>query len=278
MSETGPIIEVSEATFESAVLARSGQVPVVVSFWAAWHAPSRALDVLLEKLALAAGGLFVLAKVNTAVNPRLAAAYEVRDLPAVKVFREGQVVGEFTGAQPEPKVRDFIRKVAPTPADLALREALSLLATRHWAPAEAAFQQALDAEPENGPAALGRLKAGLAQGRGCEAAARLDEFPRSDEIAAAEGLRPLAEFLCAVESADPPVEDDDLAAQYYQAARLLARGQWEASLDGLLEVLRQDKRYRAGRPRLIMLGVFELMGEADPLTRQYRNELASVLY
>jgi putative thioredoxin len=279
MGETEHIIEVSEATFESVVLARSQTGPVVVEFWAAWNGPSRTLDPILEKLALAGNGTFLLAKVNADANPQLAATYAVSALPAVKVFRDGHVVGEFTGAQPEAKVREFIRQVAPSPADHALREGLSLLATRHWAPAEAAFRTALDYEPINGPAALGRLKAVLAQGRGCEAAELLDEFPRSDEIAAAEGLRPLAEFLCAVEGADTPLEDEDeRAALYYQAARLLARGQWEAGLDGLLEVLRQDKRYRAGRPRQIMLGLFELMGEADPLTRQYRSELASVLY
>lgn len=278
MAKGEHILEVSEATFEGAVLARSHQAPVVVDFWAPWCGPCRTLGPLLEKLTEAADGAFVLAKVNVDENPNLATAYQVRGIPAVKAFRGGQVVAEFAGAQPEARVREFIRKLAPSPADLALGEGASLLATRHWGPAEAAFRRALELESASGAAALGLTKALLAQGRGCEAAATLDDFPRSDEIAAAEQLRPLADFLCEVETPDLPLDDDELDAQYHQSARLLARGQWEASLDGLLEVLRQNKRYRSGTPRRVMLAVFELLGEADPLTRQYRSELASVLF
>ncbi|MEK7312206.1 MAG: tetratricopeptide repeat protein, partial [Chloroflexota bacterium] len=70
----------------------------------------------------------------------------------------------------------------------------------------------------------------------------------------------------------------ELDALFYQSGRLLARGQWEAGMDGLLETLRRDKKYRKGEPRLIMLGIFELFGEDDPRTREYRQELASVLF
>ncbi|MBL8056817.1 MAG: tetratricopeptide repeat protein [Anaerolineales bacterium] len=272
------IIEVTEATFEEAVLVCSQSVPVVVDFWAPWCVPCRTLGPLLERLAQAGGGAFRLAKVNADENPNLAAQYSVRGLPTVKAFREGRVVAEFTGLIPEPKVREFLRKLAPTPADQALSEGLSFLATRHWAQAEAACRTALELEPANGAAGLGLLQALLRQGRGCEAADLLDNFPRGDEIVAAEKLRPLAEFLCEVEGADPPLEDSDQTALYHQAARLFARGQWEAALDGVLEVLRQDRRYRRGEARQVLLAVFELFGEADPLTRQYRTELASVLF
>ncbi len=278
MAKGEHILDVSEATFESAVLARSHEAPVVVDFWAPWCGPCRTLGPLLETLTDAAQGAFVLAKVNVDENPNLAAAYQVRGIPAVKAFRAGQVVAEFGGAQPEARVREFLRKLTPTPVDVALAEGASLLATRHWGLAEAAFRRALALEPANGAGALGLVKGLLALGRGCEATAILDDFPRCDEIAAAEQLRPLAEFLCDVEAADQPLDDDELDAQYHQAARLLARGQWEASLDGLLEVLRQNKRYRSGAPRGVMLAVFDLLGEADPLTRQYRGELASVLF
>ncbi len=202
----------------------------------------------------------------------------------VKAFRDGQVVDEFTGAQPEAKVRAFVRKVAPTGADRALAEAQSLLSIRQWAKAEAGFRRALADQPANGPAALGGqatlglTKSLLAQGRGCEAQSLLEDFPRSDAIAQAEKLLPLAQLLCEIESPDNPLDGSDLDAQYYQSARLLARGQLEAGMDGLLDVLRQDKRYRKGQPRLVMLGLFELLGEDDATTRAYRGELASVLF
>jgi putative thioredoxin len=93
-----------------------------------------------------------------------------------------------------------------------------------------------------------------------------------------EKLAPLAHILCQVEGADAPLAENDLEALYYQSARLLARGPLEAGLDGLLDVLRQDKRFRKGEARLVMLGIFELLGDDDPTTREYRSELASVLF
>ena len=272
------VLDVSEANFAADVLAQSARLPVIVDFWAPWCAPCRTLGPVLEKLANEGQGAFVLAKLNVDDSPNLAAEHGVQGIPAVKAFRDGKVVDEFTGAQPEPKVREFLRKVAPSPADRALAEAHSLLAIRQWARAEAALRRARAALPASGPAALGLARALLAQGRGCEALTILEDFPRSDQVVAAEKLVPLAQLLCEIEAPDDPVAETDLDALYYQAARLLARGQLEAGLDGLLDVLRQDKRYRKSQPRLVMLSVFELLGDDDATTREYRRELASVLY
>jgi putative thioredoxin len=275
MSESsGLIFDVSESTFLDDVLARSAQVPVVVGFWAPWNPPSRALSLTLARLVDEGGGGWVLAKVNVDHSPRLSAEYGVRALPAVKVFREGQVVAEFSGLQPEPKVREFLRRVAPSAVDKVLVRGASLLATRHWAEAEGEFRQALDLAPGSGQAALGLLKSLLAQGEGDAALDTLDEFPRSDEGPAAESFRALAGFLAHRELEG----EDDNEALYRGAARLFARGQIEASLDGLLDLLRQNKRFRNGAARQVVLGIFALLGDDDAVTVQYRSELASVLF
>jgi putative thioredoxin len=278
MSKGPYVTEVTEATFAEEVLARSTSVVVVVDFWAPWCGPCRTLGPLLERLAEEARGAFRLAKINVDENPRLASGYGVQGIPAVKAFKDGQVADAFTGALPEGKVREFLRKLAPTEADRALQEATSLLSIRQWARAEAALRRVLADQPRSSPAALGLAKTLLAQGRGCEAAGLLDDFPAGDQAPLAEKLRPLAQLLCEVESPDGALAETDLDAQYYQSARLLARGQLEAGMDGVLEVLRQDKRYRKGEPRQVMVAVFELLGEDDPATRQYRGELAGVLY
>jgi len=278
MPDPEHVLDVSEATFGSAVIAKSSQVPVLVDFWAPWCGPCRTLSPILEKLAAEGKGAFLLAKLNVDNNPNLSAEYGVRGIPVVKAFKDGQVIAEFIGAQPEAKVREFIKKIAPFEADRALIEAASLLATRHWAQAEAAVRKVLAERAGNGAAALGLVKALLAQGLGCEAEEILENFPGGNEIAVAEKLKPLAQLLGAVEPGDSPIEESDLDTLYYQSGRLLGRGQVEAGLDGLLEVLRQNKKFRKGEPRLVILGVFELLGEDDPLTRDYRNELASVIF
>ena len=272
------VLEVTAANFQTDVIARSSRVPVLVDFWAPWCAPCRTLGPLLEKLAAEGKGAFVLAKLNVDDSPDLAAEYGVQGIPVVKAFRDGAVVDEFTGALPEARVRAFIKKVAPSAADRALAEAQSFLSIRQWAKAEAGFRRVLADEQANAAGTLGLAKALLAQGRGCEAQALLDDFPRSDAIAIAEKLRPLAALLCEIETPDAPLDEADLDALYYQSARLLARGQLEAGMDGLLDVLRQDKRYRKGAPRQVMLALFELLGEEDATTRDYRAELASVLF
>lgn len=272
------ILDVDESTFEREVIVRSYEVPVVVDFWAAWCGPCRVLGPILERLAIEAGGSFRLAKVDVDANPNLAIRFGVQGIPAVRAFRQGEVAAEFAGAQPESAVRRFLDRVAPNEAGLAVEKAASLLATRHWAEAETAFRTVLDREESNARAALGLTQALLMQGRGVEALEILDHFPSGLEWAAAERLKPLASLMASVGHGETEESGDPLTAQLYQAVRLVARGNLAAAMDGLLDLLRQDKTYRKGLPKDLLLALFALLGEGDPLTREYRDELASVLF
>jgi putative thioredoxin len=264
------IQDVDESTFESEVLMRSHEVPVVVDFWAAWCGPCRTLGPMLERMAIEAGGAFRLARVDVDNNPRLATRYGVQGIPAVKAFRQGQVAGEFVGAQSETMVRRFIDRLAPSSASRALEEARSLLATRHWAEAEVAFRAILDTSEIDPSASLGLLKSLLMQGKGVEAEQMTLEFPAK--------LKPLAQALADVDRNPIAPEGEPLAVGLHQSARLIARGNLPAAMDGLLDILRQDKIYRKGLPRQLLLALFLLLGDEDPLTRQYRDELASVIF
>jgi len=272
------IIDVSDATFEFDVIQQSHERPVVVDFWAPWCGPCRMLGPVLERIANDPTLDFILAKINVDENPNIAMRYRVQSIPAVKAFIDGQVADEFIGALPEPKVQQFVKELIPNEADLALRSANSFLATRHWSEAEEAYRNLLLDYPNYPDATLNLAKALLAQARGCEARDLLEECLKSPNMLKAERLLPLAHYLCLNETASETFDIEPIEAQYQRAAHLLQQGNLAAAMDGLLEVLRQDKGYNNGEPKQVMLALFELLGEDDPLTQTYRSELASVLF
>ena len=269
------IIDVTEADFQYEVVQYSRHKPVVVDFWAEWCGPCKTLGPLLEHIAEDADGQFRLAKVNVDNNPNLAMRFNVRGIPAVKGFRMGNVVNEFVGVQPEPKIREFLRELAPSATDLTLNKGESQLRDHDWEEAERAFRQVLDKRPEENAALLGLAKSLLAQNQAEEALDILDNFPDGREYAAAQKLLPLAKALRDTE-VDP--SDVDLEATYLRALRLIKMGNFAAAMDGLLDLLRKNKRYRDGEAHRIMLALFELLGADSKMTIQYQRELANVLF
>ncbi len=271
------IFEVDENDFEDEVIARSEEVPVIVAFTAAWCGPCRVLNPRLERLVRDAGGALALAKVDVDANPRLARRFEVKGLPLVRVFVDGRVAGGFSGAPSAEQLMAFFRQFAPEQGNLYREKGQALLRLGRWAEAEEAFREVLAEEPEDPAARLGLAKALLAQGRPEEARMLLEHFPASKEYTEAEALRPLAEAMRRV-LRTPDESDDPLEAMYRRALRLVAAGNLPAAMDGLLEVLRRDKGYRHGEAHRAALGVLALMDANDPETRQYRQELAMILF
>lgn len=271
------IVNVSEADFEYEVLAYSQQVPVVVDFWAEWCVPCRTLSPILERLAQEGQGSFRLAKVNVDDNPNLALRYGIHGIPAVKAFREGKMVAEFAGVQPEPRLREFLRALAPSKSDLALEKGNSLLGMSDPRQAEATFRIVLKEFPENMVAQLGLAKSLLLQGESQESYQILRRFPASREYNSAQSLLPLALALSDLDQ-NRLKDEDPLDPAFNQAIRLVKRGNIEAAMDGLLDILRENKHYADGRARMILVALFEVLGENDQITHLYRAELASVLF
>jgi putative thioredoxin len=271
------IIHVTESDFEYEVIQYSQQTPVVVDFWADWCIPCKTLGPILTNLAEQSQGEFRLAKVDVDENPNLTNRFNVRGIPAVKGFRLGQVVAEFTGALPEDQVRKFLDELIPGPSDLQLDKGNSLLKTEEWRRAETAFRQVLDERPKQPGALLGLAKCLLTRGDGARAIRILNEFPASHEFSHAQQLRPLANAL--IQHKDRPINTGNLLdATYQRALYLISNGNIPAAMDGLLAILKEDKHYHDDEAREVMVSLFEILGEENPQTRKYRTELASVLF
>jgi putative thioredoxin len=274
------VVHVSETDFQVEVLVHSRQRPVVVDFWAEWCVPCRTLDPILEKLAEDAAGAFRLAKLDADANPKIAAEYGVQGIPAVRAFRNGQLVAEFNGLRPEPAVREFLKTLAPASSDLTVGRANALLAAEAWGEAEALFREVLAANPDQPGALLGLARALLAQGLAALALPILREFPASKEYADAEQLLPLARALADLElgDLDLPSDHEEQTAVFVNALRLASRSQILPALDGLLEVLRDRQFPRREEARKIFLGLLQVLGEGNTHTRDYRSELATLLF
>ena len=289
MTVSGHVLEVYLGNFQEAVVGLSRKVLVLVDFWAPWCAPCRALGPVLEKLAAEMDGAFVLAKVNSDENADLSRQYQVRGIPAVKAFKDGKVVDEFTGALPESTIRQFIEKNLPLPGDELRAQALSAIAQGKPVEAEQLLEQAIRLSPRNDQARLALARLAIQQNRHADAQAQIDAmspvFQLESEV---EGLKALLEFTETARSAPPmselettiTSEKGDLRAQamYQRSLLLLLQGQEEAALDQLIEMVERHKNYQDGLARKTVLKIFALQGNQGPLVELYRTRLSRALH
>ena len=285
MSE--PIGEVNEADFSVRVIERSRELPVMVDFWAPWCAPCRMLTPILAKIAGDYAGRMELVGVNIDENPELARTYRIQSIPLVQLYRDGAVVEEFLGAQPEGVIRALLERHVERPSDRAREAARAALARGDARQAEALLRQALAADPDNDrlpPDLAGLL---IETGRFDEADEILAELPAAralDEDIAV--LRARIKYGRLAAQAPPEerlrqtiaAEPGDCEARYRLAARLIMEHSFEAALEQLLEIVRRDRAYGDDAARKAMLEVFALMGGEGPVVKRYRTLLSSLLY
>jgi len=274
--------EATDADFETAVVARSREVPVVVDFWAPWCGPCRVIGPMLERLAKEGGGAWDLVKVNVDQSPKLAGTFRVRSIPAVKAFKDGKVASEFVGALPEAQIRSWLGTVLPTEADRRFEAGGKNSAAGNLVAAEANFRAAL-AEAADHPKAIVAL-AGLLADRATpdadvEALALLDRRsldPRTQTVRARIAVRKSAGDVDAL-AARVAQNPKDAAARYDLGRALAAAGRYEEALGHLLEVVRADRKLDDDGARRAMLDVFRVLGDDDELTRRFRRALAMAI-
>jgi putative thioredoxin len=244
------VIDVTEQDFEREVLERSRTVPVVVDFWAEWCAPCRMLGPVLEKAAAAREGDVVLVKVDTDANPGLSQVFQIQGIPAVKAFKDGEVVDEFVGAQPPTVVERFFDALVPSEAD-------RLVAGGD----EASLRRALELQPGRADAAVALARLLHDRGENEEALGLVERVPGFQAEALAARIR--------LERADDVDVDEALAA--------LDAGEDDRALDLLLGAIPSADGHRDDLRRLVV-GVLDRLGVEHPLARDARRRLAAALY
>jgi putative thioredoxin len=234
-------IDVTDATFETEVFARSDDVPVVVDLWAPWCGPCVTLGPILEKVVDATNGQVVLVKVNVDENPQIAAAFKAQSIPAVHALHNRVVVDSFVGAQPEREVQAFVDRLLPSPEETEVAQLVA-------AGDEASLRRALELDVDHVGAIVALAELLIGNDRGDEALALLGRIPETPETRRVAALARTGEVAGGA---------DEIPAR----------------LDELLDSVKGDD---AARQQFVDL--LELLGPDDPRTADYRRKLTARLF
>src|SRR5690242_8412193 len=280
----GVVIDVTEETFNTDVVERSRTTPVIMDLWAEWCGPCKQLSPVLEKLAVEAGGQWILAKVDVDANPQLSAALQVQSIPMVVAVIGGQLVDGFLGAMPEAQVRQWIGQV------LAAAEKMGMPVA---APADA--QDGVQADADAGlpgeagagiPPAYADARAAMERGDLDAAATAFEQELAANPadpvaktgLAQVNLIRRVSSYDQAKARRDAAERPGDVEAQARVADIDVATGRIEEAFNRLLGVVRRTSGEERDQARVHLVGLFELLPPNDPQVKKARSTLSSLLF
>ena len=267
------VLDVTEASFQTEVIDRSFQVPVIIDLWAEWCGPCKALSPILERLAEQDAGAWLLAKVDTDAEQRIAAAFQVQSIPSVFAVIKGQPMPLFQGALPEPQVRQFLdevlrvaaangvtgridgadTEVPPEPEGEPLFDtAYDAIEAGDWDAAEEAYRAILAAHPADPDATAGLGQVALLR--------RTDGADPAAALAAADAA------------------PDSLEAQALAADVELLTGRVDEAFARIVDLVRRTSGDERNTAKDHLLGLFALVGDGDPRVAKARTALANALF
>lgn len=289
--DAGLIKDTTTETFAADVIQASQEVPVIVDFWAPWCGPCKTLGPMIEKIVLEARGAVRLVKMNIDDHPAIAQQLRVQSIPAVFAFKGGQPVDGFVGAVPESQIREFITKLTgdlgPSPIDQALSVALQAFEDGDLSTAAQTYAGVLQEDQGRPEAIAGLAKCYLANGDIERAQQTLQLTPpdarNHPDILSADAAVSIAE-----RSADTG-ETDELNAQLEKnpndhqirfdlALALNARGDKEAAVEALLEIVARQRNWNDEAARKQLVELFDAYGPKDDVTLSGRRRLSSLLF
>ncbi|MHC5066271.1 MAG: tetratricopeptide repeat protein [Planctomycetota bacterium] len=250
------VFDVTTADFETDVVRRSLETPVLLDFWADWCEPCKTLSPVLEAIADEYGGSFVVGKINSETETQLAQAFQVRSIPFGVLIAQGQPVDAFTGALGEKELREFLARAGIQPAEL----------------------QPSEPDPDSPEAKYAAALAAISKGDAVSAEGQLQSIDPDSELAAEAGrlLEGLVVFDFAASAASPPA-----AVAIFKGAELLRQGRVADAVESFLASIGEDKSFADGLARKAVLMSFALLDkveDADELLSGYRRQLATLLY
>jgi putative thioredoxin len=269
------VIDATEADFQDTVIETSMTVPVVIDFWAEWCGPCKQLSPILERLANAAEGRWVLAKVDVDSNPRLGQAFQVQSIPSVFAVIKGQPIPLFQGAYPEPEVAQYIDEL------LKVAEANGVNGRVQVGAQPVAEEEEPDPDPRYDEA-YDAIERGDLDSAAAAYRSLLAESPADVDAQAGLGQVELLQRTLGLDPAtvraNAAASPDDVTAQAQAADLDLLGGHVEDAFGRLIELVRRSSGAERDAAREHLVSLFDLVGSDDPRVAKARTMLANALF
>ncbi len=287
MNESSYIFDATDENFQQGVIENSYKVPVLVDFWASWCEPCKQLAPILEKLVADLNGQFVLAKVNSETQQSLSQQFQIRSIPTVLIFKNGEVVEQFDGLQTEAFIKALIDKHATTEADTLRNQAFEMIQSGDFENGKKSLLKAEALAPENTIIQIDLAHIEAREKRYDAAKKRLNKLPlTSHENEQVISLLNKIELALATENA-PEIEElekilaetpEESLPRYQLAIQLINQDKYEAGLEHLIFLLLHDRQFQDGAAKKSLLSTFNLLGNEHPLVGQYRRKMFNAMH